>query len=55
MLNLRLLHTILGQADKIGEDALVLSLDAQMAFDFIGWGYMMEELSRMGFGPYFLF
>ena len=54
LLNLRQLHTIVGQADKIGEDALVPSLDARMAFDSIEWGYMMEVLSRMGFGPYFL-
>ena len=53
-LNLRHLHTILGQVDKIGEDALVLSLDARMAFDSIEWSYMMAALSRMGFGPNFL-
>ena len=42
---------ILSQADKLDEDALVLSQKAKMAFGNIEWDYLFEVLSRMGFGP----
>ena len=53
-LNLRRLHGVLSRVPYIGEPAAVLSLDAKMAFDIMEWGYMLEVLRKMGFGPNFV-
>jgi hypothetical protein len=31
--------------------ALFLKLDIQKAFDSVNWGYLLEVLQAMGFGP----
>lgn len=50
--NLRRLFNIL-YAKHPGE-AVVISLDAQRAFDQVEWPYMMSVLKKFGFGPSFI-
>ena len=54
MLNLRRLNAVMGKISNLEEDAVILSLDAKMAFDSIEWSYMLAVLQRLGFGPVFL-
>lgn len=53
-LNLRRLHGVLGRCHTIQEDAIVVSLDATMAFNTLEWTYMMAVLKKLGFGPTFI-
>lgn len=39
---------------KHSGDAVVISLDAQRAFDQVEWPYMMSVLKKFGFGPSFM-
>jgi len=50
--NLRRLFNILYA--KHPEEAVVISLDAQRAFDQVEWSYMMSVLKKFGFGPSFM-
>ncbi len=49
--NLRRLCNVLYSNHK--EEAAVISLDAQRAFDQVEWGYMMSVLKKFGFGHVF--
>lgn len=53
-MNLRRLHNVLSRMGSVQEEAVVLSLDAKMAFDSVEWNYLFAVLSHMGFGPTFL-
>lgn len=53
-LNLRRLHGVLSRVDTLREDAVVVSLDATMAFDRIEWPYLFAVLEKLGFGPKFI-
>lgn len=44
---------MLGRVKTLREDAVVMSLDARMAFDTVEWPYMFTVLEKMGFVPNF--
>lgn len=53
-LNLRRLHGVLAGANKIHEPAVLVLLDAAMAFDMVEWPYLFAVLEKFGFGPNFV-
>lgn len=53
-LNLRRVHGVLGRAHTIQEEAILVSLDASMAFDRVEWPYLMAVLGKMGIGPNYI-
>lgn len=52
-LNIRRVQGVMGRADTIQEAAVIVSLDATMAFDTIEWNYLSAVLEKAGFGPQF--
>ena len=53
-LNLRRLQGVITRSHTLAEDAVVLSLDAKLAFDTVEWQYMWEVLRKVGVGPQFI-
>lgn len=47
----RLFHVLFTEHEK---EAVVISLDAQRAFDQVEWPYMLFTLKKFGFGPSFI-
>ena len=47
--NIRLISDIIKQNEK--EEGMILFLDFEKAFDSLEWGYLLEVLNAMNFGP----
>lgn len=52
--NIRRTINIISLAQKTKQTSLVISLDAQKAFDRVRWGYLFETLEVFGFNPVFI-
>lgn len=51
--NLRRLFHILSEARQSDEPVVVVSLDAENAFDRVEWKYLFKVLKHLHFGAYF--
>ena len=49
--NFLYVHNVVRRLHKQKKLALFLKLDIQKAFDTVNWGYLLEVLQTMGFGP----
>lgn len=52
--NVRRLLNIISYSKTNQEESIILSLDAQKAFDRVSWQYLHKTLERFQFGPNFL-
>ena len=52
--NLQHLLNIISHQKEEKSESMIMSLDAQKAFDRVSWQYLFQTLKRLKFGPYFL-
>ena len=53
--NLHILRDVLDHIDRTNETGILISLDQEKAFDRVNPTFLLNLLSRLGFGPFFCF
>lgn len=52
--NVTLLQDVVDFATETGRPITILSLDQEMTFDRLDWGFLFETLTHLGLGPSFI-
>lgn len=48
------LHLVLHKPQAMGEDFLLFKLDTIKAFDYLGWAFLIQLLTKIGWHPNFI-